>query len=74
MSSKSLAKLRDTSRATLSRVTWPLDVSQFSHLGDFVARDKICSEKHAMASGGQQKYFLSLQPGRHVACLSQKSC
>ncbi len=34
-------------RATLSRVTCPLDVSQFSHLGNFVVRNKICSKRHA---------------------------
>ncbi len=58
------------SRVTLSRVTCPFDVSQFSHLGKFVARDKICSERQANVSGRQQKHFVHPQLGAHVARLS----
>ncbi len=53
------AKLGDMSRATLSHVTCPLDVSQFRHFGNFVVRDKICSERHANVIDRQQKHFLS---------------
>ncbi len=52
--------------ATLSRMTCPLDVSQFSFLGN----DKICSEIHANVSERQQKHFLSLRLRGHVARLS----
>ncbi len=39
-----VAKLEDMSRALLSPVTCSLDVQQYNHLGNFVARDKVCSQ------------------------------
>ncbi len=35
-------------------------VSQFSHLGNFEARDKTCSRRHANVSLRQHKHFLPL--------------
>ena len=55
---KGLAKLRYMRRATLSRATCILNVSQFSHLGNIVARDKICSRDIKSASGKHHKHFL----------------
>ncbi len=40
-------------------VTCPLDVSQFSHIGNFESHDKICSKIHANVSGRQHQHFLS---------------
>ncbi len=60
---KGPAKLGDMSRTTLLRMTCPIDVFQFSHLGNFVVRYKICSERHANVSRRQQKHFLSPKLG-----------
>ncbi len=65
-----LAKLGDMLPATLSQVTCPLNVSQFSHLRNSVAGDKMCSERHTKVSGRQQKHVASPWLGGYFACLS----
>ncbi len=63
----SLAKLGDMSRATLLRVTCPLDVFQFSRLGNFVgnfvARAKFVARETQMFLGDYRKFLVSATLG-----------